>query len=306
MEKRIDYTIRFQNTGNDTAIHIVIADTLSSKLQANSLQIIATSHDCKTSIKDGVVFFEMRNIMLPDSNVNKLKSNGFIRFTMLPQSSVVAGDNIPNSAAIYFDYNKPVITNTAHTLIKNVLPVKITNYQLRIKNDANIPLLGGVWGGLIENTWATANEINLSHFVVQRSADGKVFKSVGSVAAKGNSFYSFIDELKTKDQLPKTLYYRLQSIDKDGKYSFSDVRQVSFVNQQSVKIYPNPAKNSVTISCSNAKEISIINNIGITIKQFSNSNSPIVFNTQHLAKGFYVVKIITINGETKTEKLLVE
>ncbi|WP_221405398.1 DUF7619 domain-containing protein, partial [Flexibacter flexilis] len=113
----IDYTIRFQNTGTDTAFTVVIADTLESNLQANTLEMVASSHNVRTSMKGNVVYFEHLNILLPDSNVNEKASHGFVSFRIKPQTNLALGTNISNKAAIYFDYNAPVITNTAVTKV---------------------------------------------------------------------------------------------------------------------------------------------------------------------------------------------
>ena len=57
----IYYTIRFQNTGTDTAFSIVVTDTLNSLLQPATLQMIGTSHPCiitvKSNVKDTVLWF---------------------------------------------------------------------------------------------------------------------------------------------------------------------------------------------------------------------------------------------------------
>ena len=55
--------------------------------------------------------------MLPDSNVNEAASHGFIKFKVDQQPDLDLETKIYNSAAIYFDYNAPVITNkTMHTI----------------------------------------------------------------------------------------------------------------------------------------------------------------------------------------------
>lgn len=290
--KRIDYTIRFQNTGNDTAFHVVIADTLDTKLNLNSLQMIATSHNCKTTIKDNIIYFEMRDILLPDSNVDKLGSNGFIRFSMQPKNTVIAGNNIPNKAAIYFDYNAPVITNTAITQIKNpVLPLKFISYILRqAQNDKNG----------IENIWTTSNEINISHFIIQRSEDGRIYKSIGSVATKGFGSYEFIDnKLPTTNNQP-TLYYRLMAVDKDGSYQFSEVKVVELgIWNRGISVFPNPAKEQIRISHSRVQQSSNIQIIDLSgkliqqIKTLENTHSTLV-NVAALKTGTY---FITLNGE---------
>lgn len=114
----IDYMIRFQNTGYDAASFVVIADTLSSNLLPGTFELQNTSHPCSISIKNNVVYFEFSNIELPDSNANELKSHGFVQFRIKPSALVPVNTIIENKAAIYFDYNTPVITNTAFTAIK--------------------------------------------------------------------------------------------------------------------------------------------------------------------------------------------
>jgi len=71
--------------------------------------------------------FKFDNILLPDSNVNEPFSHGFIHYRIKPKTSLVLNDSIQNIAAIYFDFNNPVITNTATTHV--VLPTGIASYQ---------------------------------------------------------------------------------------------------------------------------------------------------------------------------------
>ncbi|MFN8438989.1 MAG: T9SS type A sorting domain-containing protein [Cytophagales bacterium] len=131
----IDYTIRFQNTGTDTAFTVVIKDTLSQLLKANTLEILASSHNCKTTITNNIVNFRFDNILLPDSNRNEAGSHGFVRFKVQPNSSVKEDDVIENKAYIYFDYNLPVITNTTYTsFIENVTDL----FDTYISNNSNI------------------------------------------------------------------------------------------------------------------------------------------------------------------------
>jgi uncharacterized repeat protein (TIGR01451 family) len=125
----IDYTVRFQNTGTDTAFTVVIADTLANNLEANTLEMISASHNARTSLKGNIIYFEFLNILLPDSNVNEPRSHGFVKFRVKPKNNLVLGNEIKNKAAIYFDYNAPVITNTVTTTIAipTGISEKITN-----------------------------------------------------------------------------------------------------------------------------------------------------------------------------------
>jgi hypothetical protein len=56
-------------------------------------------------------------------NINEPQSHGFVRYRIQPKSNLIAGDSITNNAAIYFDFNDPILTNTAYTQI--VLPTSI-------------------------------------------------------------------------------------------------------------------------------------------------------------------------------------
>jgi hypothetical protein len=108
----IDYTVRFQNTGTDTAFHVVIRDTLPSNLDASTLVMGAASHPYKWRLDgQGVLKVFFANIQLPDSNVNEPRSNGFVSFRIQPRGLLQPGDEIRNEAGIYFDFNPPVITD---------------------------------------------------------------------------------------------------------------------------------------------------------------------------------------------------
>jgi len=114
----LTYLIRFQNTGNDTAFSVIVRDTLDNKLDWNSLQMISSSHPYRLSVNNGnQLAWSFPDSKLPDSNRNELLSHGYIAYRIKPKSTVVAGDLINNTAAIYFDFNLPVITNTLHTTI---------------------------------------------------------------------------------------------------------------------------------------------------------------------------------------------
>jgi hypothetical protein len=114
----IDYKIRFQNTGTDTAFTVVVLDTLSEWLNTVSVRPGASSHPYTFQVlEDNVLAFRFENIMLPDSNVNEPASNGFVTFSVDQLADNPHGTVIENSAAIYFDFNEPIITNTVfHTI----------------------------------------------------------------------------------------------------------------------------------------------------------------------------------------------
>lgn len=115
----LDYIIQFQNTGNDTAFTVNILNPIDTfKLDLMSIDIIASSHTFNLNyVPEGNLEFKFENILLPDSNINEPESHGFVRYRINPKSTLIVHDSVTNYAAIYFDYNLPVITNTAITRI---------------------------------------------------------------------------------------------------------------------------------------------------------------------------------------------
>jgi hypothetical protein len=103
--------------------------------------------------------------------------------------------------------------------------------------------------------WKTVTEINNSHFEIERSKDGMQFVQIGVVAGVGNSQltnqYSFTDALPNIGEN----YYRLKQVDKDGKYVYSSVRLIKFNSKNLFSVYPNPAKDKLTIQSLTGKNI---------------------------------------------------
>jgi uncharacterized repeat protein (TIGR01451 family) len=124
-DKDLEYLIRFQNTGTDTAFNIVITDTLTTLLDAGSVVPGASSHPYTFSLRDGkVLVFRFNNILLPDSNTNEAASHGFVKFSIKQKAGNPLGASLKNKAAIYFDFNDPVITNETSLVISNSVGTK--------------------------------------------------------------------------------------------------------------------------------------------------------------------------------------
>lgn len=116
--QKLEYLIRFQNTGTDTAFTVVIRDTLSPHLNLFSFRSGASSHNYSFRINEPrVLEWTFQNIRLPDSTTNEPNSHGFIKFEVEQNSSLPNGLAVNNTAQVYFDFNAPIITNTSsHTI----------------------------------------------------------------------------------------------------------------------------------------------------------------------------------------------
>ena len=111
----IEYHIRFQNTGTDTAFTVVIEDVLSSALDITSIVPGASSHPYEFDIENGrKLKFTFNNILLVDSTTNEVASNGFVKFkvSQIPDNPTFpTPTRINNEANIFFDFNAPITTN---------------------------------------------------------------------------------------------------------------------------------------------------------------------------------------------------
>ena len=124
------------------------------------------------------------------------------------------------------------------------LPVNIVKFDVNAYNTHDAKL-----------DWATASELNNSHFEVQRSFDGYNFSTIGEVKGNGTSHalinYNYID--KTIPTHENMVYYRLNQVDFDGESALTDVRLVQFegFSNTPLVVYPNPTRNETTILLGN-------------------------------------------------------
>ncbi len=178
------------------------------------------------------------------------------------------------------------------------LPLQFTHFSIFSRNEKTV-----------ENSWTTANEVNVSHFNIQRSTNGTDFFTIGTMAAKNSStnHYEFLDNLLPTANEPK-LYYRIQSIDKDGKVQYSLIRQINTKGlTPSFVIYPNPAKDYINIVAQDdMKEIRIINQGAQTVKQVVVSAKQATIPIKQWTKGTYIIQITLANGKTIAEKVVVD
>jgi len=124
-KEKLTYTIRFQNTGTDTAFTVRIVDTLSYLLDISTFHVGTSSHPFQLKV-DGtdksILTFVFDGINLPDSSKNLLKSQGYLNYTIYPEENIANGTKISNVANIYFDYNSAIKTNTVEQIIDNITP----------------------------------------------------------------------------------------------------------------------------------------------------------------------------------------
>ena len=169
------------------------------------------------------------------------------------------------------------------------LPVDLLSFTAAYRN------------GQVDTKWATAQEVNLSHFEIERSRDGQNFNFLSRVNAT-NSLqdhnYSFSDMNPFKG----LSYYRLKMQDKDGKFKYSNIVAVQSGNNTSLSISPNPVQNVFTISypqLGTEASIWLFSTDGKQVLQqkLAPGSSASLINVQGIAAGMY--ELILINGDEK-------
>jgi len=116
--EELTYTVRFQNLGNIETDFITIRDTLSESLDVASVRVLTASHPYEWQIEDGrVLVFRFNPIRLAPASEDSLRSHGFVQFATRLKPGLEVGDEIANTAHIYFDFNPAVVTNTVVTSV---------------------------------------------------------------------------------------------------------------------------------------------------------------------------------------------
>jgi hypothetical protein len=171
-----------------------------------------------------------------------------------------------------------------------VLPIELTAFEVSETHDHKAEIF-----------WETASELNNDYFSIEKSIDGIIWENIVDLKAVGQSNetnrYKYID----KSPFLNNSYYRLKQTDFDGKYKYSQVRNInieSSANTQ-IDIYPNPTINYITIvgNSSELMDLSIYNTLGqnvtwLTQRLESNPNK-IVLDLTNLSKGIYYIRTKT-------------
>ncbi len=188
--------------------------------------------------------------------------------------------------------------------IGTLLPVKLNSFSAKLyENETAIH-------------WQTAQEINSSHFEIERSIDGINFIKVGSTNAVGNSTnkkdYVYNDKLPATMESLSKIYFRLKSVDLDGKFDYSNIVVVLLkkINSQLI-IFPTPTKNVLNIQTTNfisgKATILITDVVGKLVMKkeitLFNGNNSFPLDVLGLKSGLYHIRLNT-NDNSYTKQFV--
>lgn len=245
-------------------------------------------------------------------------NTGFVPGTILPGfKSAYVGSVLPFNNYTFqngdTNSNKPLIALVNITtpgylgagatgILNNpctVLPVEMLSFKAhRVLNNVNL-------------TWETAQEFNFSGFDVQRKVGKAAYTNIGFIAAKANdgdgAAYYFTDVDLTRGT---NLLYRLRIVDKDGAFSYSDIRSIrNNAQKMDVFVYPNPCNGYFAIAVpadAGLYDVILTDIAGRTLKSMNGLSSQLL-QMNNLNHGVYIMKIwFRATGETVTERIVVK
>jgi len=168
--------------------------------------------------------------------------------------------------------------------------------------------------GKVQLNWKVTSQVNVSHYEIERSNDGINFAKIGEVAAtnrQGDIDYSFADDLPFTNKN----FYRLRSVDIDGKYKYSYVVIVNFSQKnRGVTLTPVPViNNTLNLQMYNVQkgdyQVSLYNSAGQMIWskkiQYSGGISSQQLLLPQVSKGVYAISIRGQN-ETFNKKIIIQ
>jgi len=147
---------------------------------------------------------------------------------------------------------------------------------------------------LIALQWATTNEINNSHFLVQRSINGTDFITLSQIIGTGSSTYSSYSSIDSEPVYGAN-YYRLAQVDFDGTITYSKVIVIDFGTSPGT-VFPNPFSENATVKFSSdiVLSIELIDITGRTVCTYTkNKEQTSITIGEGISKGTYLLRMMS-------------
>ncbi len=319
------YTINVSNTGG-TATGV----TVLGSLRNNLFKYDGTFPPTATMVMPNGTTTTPTGYALPTNGVSQPVFTGFtipsgaaLKLTFRATIDAAAQNGVPYPASATVSYDNPLRTslltatvqpgeNYAGGIDTSLGSATGSNYAGRTGTPENVTIQAPLPVALARFTavaahpnaqlrWLTASEQNNDQFVVERSFDGTLFTTLGSVRGQRESAkptdYEFVDANVARLVAPgKLVYYRLRQVDLDGTSTYSPVRTIVFGAKGAVTLYPNPAGQLATLDLSSlTNEDYAVQVLDLTGRQVAAYSLPGAaqhpLDLQRLAAGTYMVRV---------------
>ncbi|HVS96848.1 MAG TPA: T9SS type A sorting domain-containing protein [Puia sp.] len=254
------------------------------------------------------------NSFLAVSNTNNGYYNwlGYMYYATTASSTPTYHNTLNNQLNCGAGYTKSCAMNAAFGpstlssggLVSGItLPVVLDDFNAAIGSDNTVAL-----------TWKTQMETNSAHFTIERSVDGETWETIGMVRAQGNSAvasdYSFTDERPAGG----TNFYRLQMVDLDNSFTYSEVKVVRTSVIGQISFYPNPARDYVNVSLGNGNAgagtatVRLISLAGQVMQQQRIAQAPgavVSFRVSNYPAGIYILSVVAADGSRDSRQMVI-
>jgi hypothetical protein len=159
----------------------------------------------------------------------------------------------------------------------------------------------------VQVRWDVAEEVNVAEYQLQRSSNGRTFTTVGTVPAGGKNLYSYLDG----GNKPGMLYYRVKSVDIDGRAKYSGIVRLNGANSfgSGIRVYPSPATSDITVQHSELGRTASITISGAdgrilkTVRPVPGTSNSMV-NISGLSSGLYILRLDDGKGKVESASFI--
>lgn len=327
----LEYVIRFQNTGTDTAFTVIIKDTLDPDLDIFSVIPGASSHNYSFRMYGPrILEWTFNEIMLPDSTTDEPGSNGFVAFKVQQKRDLQNGTVLSNSSSIYFDFNDPIITNTTIHTINDGINIKDWSSEELITASSCVAYhLNGYdytnAGSYFQKIKTDAGNFKIVNLQLEiENINVTVAENGSTLTAESNSEatyqwvnctsgYSIIPNETSVTFSPSETGYYAVIAQNNSCSDTSDCHMltISGINNSLTRIggyiFPNPGKSNVKLILNESignGTIRIMNLTGQVVDEKSyKSGKTFDLEISQLVNGIYVVELIS-HGQIQRYKLI--
>jgi hypothetical protein len=237
---------------------------------------------------DHLYIFEGRQDIPTKLYSVNLNSGSIINNPVISNTPTILNDNL-----VFFRYDNASgklygLLWEVHTI--PILPVILTDFDATLREQS------------VVCKWQTSQEVNSDKFIIERSDDAIEYLAIGSIQAAGDYSsqlnYSFTD-LNPFSPGKEYLYYRLKMVDRDGKFSFSNIVKVRLKYESSLSISLNPVNDQLNFNFTSVTreeaKVSIADLTGKMVYEqdlsIQKGSNLFLINTSYLSAGTYILSV---------------
>ena len=309
----LTYTLSGTNMGPGVAYNATIIDSLPSNISyvPGTLEIVS-AQGCTPGIQTDA---QDTDNGMKGTNAGR----NYIKFYIGDGSTGAAGGSLPIGSSYVLRFKAQAeaipgsVINTARITANSQAGDQFIDDGTAIISPSGGPVdvkLSSFTAKLVNSNgilnWVSEQELNSSHFEIERSDDAVKFETRGRVNSAGNSStritYAFTDPINTSS---KIVYYRLKMVDLDGKYNFSKIIAIKLngsFSDDSFSVYPNPFITDIKVKVSSQEDaMATFRIIAFDGKEMINrriaiqkgDNIVVLKDFGTLSKGNYILEVTT-------------